>query len=236
MNKTRAELKQEAKDALRGHWGQSVAMYLIPVAIFLIIALVLIVPAITFYFMNNDLSSIAQSGQDSYNTGSGATGGTGGGLIAMFFTVGISWTLLDVLRNPMRQISPLKDAVRVAKSPYLLGYIGLYFLMAIFTFLWTLLLIIPGIVKSYSYSQSYYLMYDAIEKNGERPGFLDTITASRKLMDGHKMELFVLDLSFLPWHILCWFTLGIGYLWLMPYITMTKAAFYENLLENSEVF
>jgi len=92
-----------------------------------------------------------------------------------------------------------------------------------------LLLVIPGIIKGYAYSQSYFIYYDVVTETGEKPKILDTITASRKLMDGYKGKLFWLDLSFIGWHILAIATVGIGYLWLNPYITATKAAFYEQL-------
>ncbi len=61
---------------------------------------------------------------------------------------------------------------------------------------------------------------------------MDTITASRRLMKGQKGRLFWLDLSFIGWHILAILTIGIGYLWLNPYISATKAAFYEDLQNN----
>lgn len=109
------------------------------------------------------------------------------------------------------------------------GIILLALLTAIFTTLWALLLVIPGIIKSYSYSQSYFIYYDIVTDTGEKPGVLDTITASRKLMDGYKGKLFWLDLTFIGWHILSMLTLGIGYLWLNPYISATKAAFYNEL-------
>lgn len=107
--------------------------------------------------------------------------------------------------------------------------IGLAVLISIFTTLWGLLLVIPGIIKSYSYSQSYFIYYDIVQETGQTPKVLDTITASRKLMDGYKGKLFWLDLSFIGWHILALATAGIGYLWLSPYISATKAAFYEQL-------
>ena len=55
-------------------------------------------------------------------------------------------------------------------------------------------------------------------------------------MNGYKGQLFWLDLSFIGWHILAWLTCGIGYLWLNPYIYATKAVFYNNLSEESDIF
>ena len=102
------------------------------------------------------------------------------------------------------------------------------FLLRLFTivlvFLWSLLFIIPGIIKSYSYAMAPYIMAEHPEL---RPD--ECITQSKQLMNGHKLELFCLDLSFIGWDILCILTLGIGFLFLNPYKQAAKAAFYRNL-------
>jgi uncharacterized membrane protein len=101
-------------------------------------------------------------------------------------------------------------------------------LLFVFTALWTLLLIIPGIVKSLSYSMAYYIMLDNPGMNA-----MDAITASRKMMNGHKRRLFRLKLSFIGWGLLCIPSLGIGFLWLIPYIALSQANFYEDLKNNA---
>lgn len=229
--KTRAELKTEAKAVLRGRWKDSVLMSLVPtlisIAIGLILFILLVLPVILFVQNNPDIVS----GTASYdgNSGGGGGGGLVGGLLAALFSAGISWTYLDLLRGKRQEIRPFSDAFRGFSGPVILGVICVYLLMTIFIFLWSLLLIIPGIIKGYAYSQAYFVYYDTYEETGERSGFLECITRSRKLMKGYKGQLFLLDLSFLGWHILAILTAGIGYLWLTPYITATKAAFYENL-------
>jgi uncharacterized membrane protein len=100
----------------------------------------------------------------------------------------------------------------------------LYLLQMIFVCLWSLLLFVPGIIKSLSYSMSFYILRDTPGMSG-----LDAITASRKMMNGYKGKLFCLYLSFIGWCILCMFTLGIGYLWLMPYMQLSVANFYEDI-------
>lgn len=96
--------------------------------------------------------------------------------------------------------------------------------MGLFTFLWMLLLIIPGIIAAYRYSMAPYLM-------AQNPdlGVLEAINMSKQMMMGHKGRLFFLELSFIGWAILCVLTLGIGYLWLFPYINASEAAFYTDL-------
>ena len=96
--------------------------------------------------------------------------------------------------------------------------------MLLYTLLWTLLLVIPGIIKGYAYSMTPYVMNDHPELDAE-----DCIHESRMIMRGHKWKLFCLDLSFIGWAILCLFTLGIGFLWLQPYMESSHAKFYEEL-------
>ncbi|MEI5995082.1 DUF975 family protein [Candidatus Enterococcus mansonii] len=234
--KTRAELKSEAKEILRGRWKDSLLMCLVPtlvsIAIVLLLFFLLIIPIMTFTQSNPDILNNTSDYE-------GSTGGSGGsfvgGIIGAIFSAGISWTFLDLYRGKRQEIRPFSDAFRGFAGPVVLGIIGVYILMAIFITLWSLLLIIPGIIKGYSYSQAYYVYYDAYEETGVRPGFLNTITRSRQLMKGYKGQLFLLDLSFIGWHILAILTLGIGYLWLTPYITATKAAFYENLPKTAMI-
>ena len=105
-----------------------------------------------------------------------------------------------------------------------------YLLMAIFEVLWTLLLIIPGIIKSYAYAMTGYILTD-----NPNIGANDAITKSRQMMRGHKWQLFCLDLSFIGWYIVGMLCLGIGLLWVAPYHEMARAHFYEELRTQVEV-
>ena len=93
-----------------------------------------------------------------------------------------------------------------------------------FTILWSLLLVIPGIIKSYSYAMTSFILKDEPEMKNNA-----AIEKSMAMMEGNKMKLFMLDLSFIGWAILCIFTLGIGLLFLQPYVAISRAAFYEDL-------
>lgn len=106
---------------------------------------------------------------------------------------------------------------------------GTLFLTGIYIFLWTLLLIIPGIVKSYSYSMTGYVLKDHPELS-----FDAAIERSMLLMQGHKMDLFILHLTFIGWALLSLFTFGIGILWLLPYMEATQVQFYEDIKEDME--
>ena len=93
-----------------------------------------------------------------------------------------------------------------------------------FTILWSLLLVIPGIIKSYSYAMTSFILKDEPEMKNNA-----AIEKSMVMMDGNKMKLFMLDLSFIGWAILCLFTFGIGFFFLQPYMQASHAAFYEDL-------
>ena len=95
-------------------------------------------------------------------------------------------------------------------------------------FLWSLLFIIPGIVKAYAYSMTLYLVAENPELSVTK-----ALKISKEITKGHKMDLFILDLSFIGWEFLCLFTAGIGYLWLVPYINMTKTNAYHALLKEA---
>ena len=98
------------------------------------------------------------------------------------------------------------------------------FLTGLFTFLWSLLFVIPGIIKALSYSMSTYIL-------AENPGMpaLEAIERSKKMMDGHKADLFVLGLSFIGWALLGSITLGIAYIWIIPYVSTTYVNFYNQI-------
>ena len=100
------------------------------------------------------------------------------------------------------------------------------FFMSLFTGLWSLLFVIPGIIKGISYSQAMYIV-------AENPGMsaLEAINKSKRMMHGHKMEYFVLGLSFIGWSLLASLTFGILYIWLFPYMNATYVNFY-NALKN----
>jgi uncharacterized membrane protein len=119
------------------------------------------------------------------------------------------------------------------KNPQELGYLFQEFnsrvyvttlLTMVYTLLWTLLLIIPGIIKAYSYSMTYYVLEDNPELSGDK-----AIEESMRIMSGHKWALFWLHLTFIGWALLCILTLGIGFFWLVPYMNTAQAAFYEDI-------
>ena len=104
------------------------------------------------------------------------------------------------------------------------------FLMGLFISLWSLLFLIPGIVKAFSYSMTPFILEERPELSAN-----EAIDHSRAMMRGHKFDLFWLLLSFIGWGFLCLFTFGIGYLWLVPYVNTSVSAFYEDVKADYEV-
>ena len=101
-------------------------------------------------------------------------------------------------------------------------------LVQIFTFLWSLLFIIPGIVMGYAYSMTFFIMRDHPEYSA-----LEAIRASKKMMRGYKMKAFLLDFSFIGWIFIGLFCCcGIGLLWVTPYMLASRAQLYEYIRSN----
>jgi uncharacterized membrane protein len=103
-----------------------------------------------------------------------------------------------------------------------------YILMVVFILLWALLLIIPGIIAALSYSLTFYIIADDKSISAS-----DAIKKSKKMMYGFKWKLFCLYCRFIGWALLCILTLGIGFLWLVPYMSVSSVKFYEDVKKNA---
>lgn len=141
---------------------------------------------------------------------------------------------IAVLRNDLRVYAGQKSDYNTLKEPFddfnkFFKYLGLILLTSIYAFLWGLLLIIPGIIKSYSYSAAKYLFMS--DSNQKITWYIDE---SRRIMDGHKSEKFVFDLSFILHFLLVIVTLGIYLIYLIPYIGTSNAGYYTILLGGTE--
>lgn len=107
-------------------------------------------------------------------------------------------------------------------------YLGTSVLTTVYILLWCLLLIIPGIIMGYAYSMTPYIMHDHPELSAS-----ECIARSKQMMNGYKWKLFLLDLSFIGWLLLCILTLGILTLWISPWMACSRVKFYEELKARS---
>ena len=97
-------------------------------------------------------------------------------------------------------------------------------LMCLYILLWTLLFIIPGLIKSFAYAMTPFILKDYPELSANQ-----AISLSQKMMKGHKFDYFWLMLSFIGWYLLGMLSLGLGYLWLIPYCYTSTVGFYEDV-------
>ena len=229
-------IKREAKAQLSGNWKSMMLLSLVP-TLFSIVVVWLFSGAFAVGFLGNQLQ-LVDPNQLTQNSGWEinlyVTTVNNGRLIQWavqaFFaliTVGIIYTMIDYIREDY-QVRPLEDAFSAFTSGYGWKLFLVFLLKTVYTILWTFVLIIPGIIKGYSYSQAYNIYRDA-QENGHDISVNDAITASREMMDGHKFDLFALQISFVGWYILSLFLLGIPLLWVIPYVNMSTAVFYENI-------
>ncbi len=101
---------------------------------------------------------------------------------------------------------------------------GAFWLFVIIVFLWSILLIVPGIIAALSYWQWNYIIAD-----NKSIGPMEAMRKSKAIMNGHRWKLFCLFLRFIGWFLLCILTLGIGFLWFRPYVTVSCARFYDDI-------
>jgi len=148
----------------------------------------------------------------------------GGSLIASIiitpaFSLSLVRVYLDVVKGNHPQVgdafSGFDDFWAAFKVQFLVG---------LYTLLWSLLLYIPGIIKALSYSMSMYILAE----NKGKPA-KECIRESMAMTEGHKMDLFVLGLSFIGWGLLCGITFGIAGIWVIPYMSATYANAYNSL-------
>ena len=149
-----------------------------------------------------------------------------GALIVFLVTGALQYGVARVTTNCVKGENWGIGQVFCAFSNNFLKTFLLHLVQSIFIFLWTLLFIVPGIVKSYSYALVYYLQQEPENIHREPT---DLITESREWMNGHKWQLFCLDLSFIGWYILGALCFGIGTFFVVPYHQQARANFYLNL-------
>lgn len=200
----RIELKEKAKMSLDGKYGDAIGIVL------LLFAISFIVGGCAGF-----LKSMMGLTENSYKILTNVASF----IISALFTFGYSSYFLKVSRDEDVEISELWSKMNLF-IPYIVASV----LVGIFTTLWALLFIIPGIIAALGYSMTYYIMLDHPEMSP-----LEAIKESKKIMNGHKLDYFILQLSFLGWAIVGIFTFGILWLWLIPYMNVTTCNFYNEI-------
>jgi len=141
-------------------------------------------------------------------------------LIAGPLAVGGAYFALNIVRDQVAQTDDLFFSFNNNLSNSILAYL----LVVAFALIGFILLIIPGIIVALALSQTWFIL-------AENPSMdsYDAIMESKKMMDGYKFKLFKIQLRLLGLGLLCLLTLGIGFLWLIPYQYVVYAKFYEEV-------
>lgn len=142
-------------------------------------------------------------------------------------SVGYIWYLIKFIKGEKMDV---KEALLSKYSIFILILVTTL-LVGIFAALWTLLLIIPGIIYVYKVAMVNYILADDLS---EGTTWKEVIEKSKAMMDGHKWEFFVFELSFLGWTLLSAVTLGIALIWVVPYMEVATVMYYEELKKLHE--
>ena len=199
----RAELKRHAKDQLKGKWGLAVG------GIIVLFLIQFVFNFISGFFEDNTIIFI---------------------IVTLVSLVVSSAMSIGMCRFSLNYAYDEKQPVLgdiFSGFKIILKAIGLFFLLGIIVLVGMILLVIPGIILSFMFSQSYFILADDNSKS-----IIQCLKESAAMMKGYKFKYFVLSLSFLGWIILGIITLGIGLLWVIPYMNVTMASFYLKVKDN----
>ena len=203
MKKENKILMSEAREALKGKWGLAIGTFVVYLIIFGAIS------GITGFIIPLKVGNF----------------NFGGNLITIIiagpFALGMAIFSLSLSRKQDAKLEMIFEGFKTFGTA-----LGAYLLVAIFTILWALLLIVPGIIAAISYGQTFYIIAD-----DKSIGIMEAINKSKKMMYGYKWKYFCLGLRFFGWSLLCILSLGIGFLWLIPYIQVSMAKFYDDVKE-----
>ena len=195
----RSELKQNAKDQLKNNWGLAIG----------IIIVCTLISSIPNLLVEIDSESFAIS------------------IIIPIITLVITGPLTigqcKFFINLANRSNPKFSDLWYGFNN-MLRAIGVTLLVGVIVFIGTILFIIPGIILAFMYSQVYYIMAENPEMS-----IMNCLKESARIMKGHKMDLFILELSFIGWGILMVITLGIAGLYVLPYYNATLTNFYLEI-------
>ncbi|HWI49228.1 MAG TPA: DUF975 family protein [Rummeliibacillus sp.] len=218
MNIRISEIKRESLQSLKGNWGLTVLLsFIISILIYVLFIMVelILTSGLYVWFNQDEIRGVI-------------------GLINLIIyisliplSIGVYWFYLSLVRENNPQISTVLAVYHNGKTSIKL--ILAVILQKIFVLLWSMLFFIPGIIKTIAYSQTFYILRDHPEYS-----IFEAISESRRRMYGFKWKYFLLVLSFIGWGILCVFSLGIGFLWLVPYVTTAMATFYNQVIYSQD--
>lgn len=195
MNTENVTLMRAARESLKGKWGLAILTFFI-------------------YTLLTSTTGTARSYGSMLTFSSGLTLIIGGPL-----ALGAAIFSLSISRGKEARLEQLFLGFNNFSTALVT-----YLLLILYVILWTLLLIIPGIIAALGYSMTFYILSDDPTIKPQ-----DALKKSKTMMDGYKLKLFYLCLRFFLLALLCILTLGIGFLWLIPFVHVTMAKFYDDV-------
>lgn len=230
-----ADFRELARNALRGKWGIAVIAGLIAG---LLGAVGSEGPKLNINLDSGNISANLQiAGQSIISTSGRESWGIFTGIATYLLIATIAMGIVLFILGSIVEVGysrfnlDLVDRQREPEIGTLFGYFSFWkttvcarLLQVIYVLLWSLLFIIPGIIASYSYAMTGYILAENPDLTAS-----EAIEQSKSMMSGNRWRLFCLHFSFIGWDILCSLTLGIGYLWLNPYKQAATAAFYREI-------
>ncbi len=209
------ELMAAARTALSGNWGMAVLGYILCVA--LMLSLYLFVFSSVFFVAV--VSGMTGANTEAATESMQVVVQLAALLLSGAFMVGVASFFLGIVQEGAARLECLFTGFKRFWTAF-----GAYFFSTLFILLWMLLLYIPGIIAAFRYAMTYFVLADDPDC-----GPLEAITRSKQMMVGNKWKFFCLNWRFLGWAILCMFTGGIGFIWLIPYMQTSFAEFYEDV-------
>lgn len=203
----RIELKKWAKEKIKGKWLQ-------------ILGAILLVSIVSAAFAYPEIS------KENEQTMSIIIGIIKilGDMIVYILSIGLASYIVNFITDKEYKIEQIWSKFSNWKQ-----IIVTYWHQLVMILLYTLLLIIPGIIKAISYSLVPYILLDESNMSST-----EVLKLSEEMMKGHKMDYFVLILSFIGWHLLAVLTLGILEIWIIPYQQITTTKFLYDIKVNYE--
>lgn len=190
ITESSSNIRLLARQALDGKWKKSTLAVIICVVC---IAAPVIILEVLFGSLNPEALEAAVYEAEEL-TGGSVISSLYAMLVTGAFTMGVTMFFLQLIRQKTTDLGQV-----FAGFGHFFKSLGLYFMMSLFIFLWMLLLIVPGIIASYRYSQAFYILSDDPTK-----GVMQCIRESKELMKGNKGKIFCLELSFIPWVLLAY--------------------------------
>ena len=251
IQKKAKEIRKEARDNLKGHWGQAIGIYIVFTILAGIIPEILnftplkalgglnlfwsypLTFGLAFYFLN--LQKKSQKFSDLFSRFKGSKCGYWKSIgVMILFSIGalITALLLIIAVVALTMHAVISGAhtetlhqqmIQNDSAAFIAGVIiGVPLCIAI-----AIILLLPCIFYSYTYCMTFYISISNPEL-----GVWEAFTASRRLMKGNRWRMFCMQISFVWWNILCVFTLFIAYIWICPYMNAANVAFYRSISDT----